>query len=156
MWHLFIPEIPIAEKIFRSLVVYIFLLIAFRFSGKRQVGQLTPFDLIVILIISNVLQDAVIGKDASIGGGMIGAATILVLNFLLVEVTYRYKKARRLLENSPTLLVHDGKVIEENMRRERITHDELHAALRRNGLVEVTQARFAVLEEGGGISVVSK
>ncbi|MBI2884469.1 MAG: DUF421 domain-containing protein [Candidatus Methylomirabilis oxyfera] len=154
MWTLFIPEISIAEKMLRSGVVYLFLLLAFRFTGKRQVGQLTPFDLVVLLIISNVVQNAVIGNDVSLGGGLIGAVTILALNYGVTEVTYRSKRARRLLEAQPTLLIHNGRILQENLRRERITLDELLAALRRNGLVEPAQARYAVLEENGGISVI--
>src|SRR5574337_914231 len=114
MWNLFIPEISIAEKILRSGVVYLFLLLAFRFTGKRQVGQLTPFDLVVLLIISNVVQNAVIGNDNSLGGGLIGAVTILALNYGVTEMAYRSKRARRLLEAQPTLLIHNGRILEEN------------------------------------------
>ena len=154
MGNIFLPEVPVAEKILRSAVVYLSLLIVFRFTGKRQVGQLTPFDLIVLLILSNVVQDALIGGDNSIGGALIGVGTIFLLNSAFVEITYRFKKARRLLESKPTLLIHDGRILEDNLRQERITHDELLAALRRSGLVEASQARFAVLEETGGISVI--
>ena len=86
MLNIFIPEISIGEKVLRSVVVYLFLLVAFRFTGKRQVGQLTPFDLVVLLIISNVVQNAVIGNDNSLGGGLIGAVTILALNYVVIEV----------------------------------------------------------------------
>src|SRR5205807_866869 len=105
----------------RSVVVYVFLLVAFRLTGKRQVGQLTPFDLIVLLIISNVVQNALIGNDNSLGGGLVGAAAILALNTVVVEVTYHSRRARRLLEAQPTLLIHDGRLLEDNMRRERVT-----------------------------------
>lgn len=156
MFSIWIPEISIAEKIVRSVVIYLFLLLAFRFSGKRQVGQLTPFDLVVLLIISNVVQNAVIGNDNSLGGGIIGAATILVLNYVIVEIVYRFKRARRLLELSPTLLIHNGRVLDEHLRRERITLEDLLAALRRAGLVEPRQARYAVLEENGAITVIPR
>ncbi len=156
MLSIFTPEIAIAEKIFRSLIIYMFLLVAFRFTGKRQVGQLTPFDLVVLLIISNVVQNAVIGPDNSLGGGLIGALTILLLNAAVVEVTFRYKRARRLLEPQPTLLIHNGRVLEEHMRRERITVDELHAALRRSGVIDPEKVRLAVLEENGQISVIPR
>ena len=154
--NLFIPEIALSEKVIRSAVIYLFLLIVIRLVGKREVGQLSPFDLIVLLIISNVVQDAVIGRDASLGGAMVGVLTILILNYLLVEMTFRYKRARKLLEATPTLLVHNGKIMDQNLKRERITHEELLSALRQNGLVEPSQARFAVLEENGHISVVPK
>lgn len=156
MLKIFIPEIAIAEKVVRSVVVYLFLLVAFRFTGKRQVGQLTPFDLVVLLIISNVVQNAVIGNDNSLGGGLLGATTILVLNYAIAEVAFRSKRARRLLETQPTLLIHNGHILQDNLRRERITIDDLLGALRRNGLVEPAEVRFAVLEENGSISVVPR
>ena len=156
MLNLLLPEIGLGEKVFRSVVIYLFMLLAFRFTGKRQVGQLTPFDLVVLLIISNVVQNAVIGNDNSLGGGIIGAVTILALNYLVVELTFRSKRARRLLEAHPTLLIHNGRILYENLERERITHDDLLSALRRSGVAEPTKVRFAVLEENGGISVVPR
>jgi uncharacterized membrane protein YcaP (DUF421 family) len=156
MEHLWIPDISIWEKVLRSVVVYLFILLAFRFTGKRQVGQLTPFDLVVLLIISNVVQNALIGSDNSLGGGILGAVTILALNFLVVEMTFRFKPARRLLEGEPTLLVHNGRVIRHNMDREKITQEDLLSSLRRNGLADVEKVRFAVLEENGQISVIPK
>ena len=154
MAHLFVPEVPVAEKIFRSVVIYLFILAAFRFTGKRQVGQLTPFDLVVLLILSNVVQNAVIGNDNSLGGGIIGALTILGLNAGMIEVTYRSKRLRRLVESTPTLLIHNGKVLENNLRRERLTYDDLLAALRQSGVADPSKVRVAVLEENGTISVV--
>jgi uncharacterized membrane protein YcaP (DUF421 family) len=156
MEHLWMPDISIWEKILRSGVVYLFILLAFRFSGKRQVGQLTPFDLVVLLIISNVVQNALIGNDNSLGGGILGAATILILNFIVVDLTFRFKPARRLLEGEPTLLVHNGRVLRHNMDREKITQEDLLSALRQNGLADVEKVRFAVLEENGQISVIPK
>ncbi|HYB72395.1 MAG TPA: YetF domain-containing protein [Candidatus Sulfotelmatobacter sp.] len=156
MLHIFVPEVSVAEKLVRSLAVYVFLLVAFRFTGKRQVGQLTPFDLVVLLIISNVVQNAVIGPDNSLGGGLLGAIVILLLNWAVVEIAFRYKRARRLLEATPTLLIHNGHVLHENLRRERVTLDDLLAALRKNGVVEPSQARYAVLEETGTISVIPR
>jgi uncharacterized membrane protein YcaP (DUF421 family) len=156
MLHIFVPDIPIAEKVLRSVVVYVFLLVAFRLTGKRQVGQLTPFDLIVLLIISNVVQNALIGNDNSLGGGLVGAAAILALNSAVVEVTYRSRRARRLLEAQPTVLIHDGRLLEDNMRRERVTLDDLLAALRRNGVTDPAHVRLAMLEENGGISVIRR
>ncbi len=156
MEHLWLPDISVWEKILRSGVVYLFILLAFRFAGKRQVGQLTPFDLVVLLIISNAVQNSMIGNDNSVGGGMIGAATILILNWIVVEVSYRFKPARRLLEGQPALLVHNGKILTENLKHERITLEDLQAALRRSGVGDVHQVRYAVLEENGQISVIPK
>jgi len=151
---LFVPDIPVAEKIFRTVVVYVFLLIAFRLTGKRQVGQLTPFDLVLLLLISNVVQNAIIGNDNSLGGGLIGAVAILVLNWLIAEITYRSKRVRRLLEAQPTILVHNGRILHDNLARERVTMDDLLSALRRNGVADVSHVRVAMLEENGGISVI--
>jgi len=151
---LFAPEIGIWEKVLRSVVVYLFMLLAFRFTGKRQVGQLTPFDLVVLLIISNVVQNAVIGPDNSLGGGLLGAAVILGLNYVVVELTFRSKRLRRLIEATPTLLIHNGHILYANLRKERVTLDDLHAALRRNGIADAEHVRVAVLEENGGISVI--
>jgi uncharacterized membrane protein YcaP (DUF421 family) len=156
MPSIWLPEISVWEKVLRSLVVYVFLLAAFRLAGKRQVGQLTPFDLVVLLIISNVVQNAIIGPDNSLGGGLIGATVILLANYLVVELTFRSRRARRLLEASPTLLVHNGRILHENLTSERVTLDDLHAALRRSGVPEVGQVRVAVLEENGGISVIPR
>src|SRR6266446_9782625 len=156
MPNIFLPEVSVAEKVLRSVVVYAFMLLAFRFTGKRQVGQLTPFDLVVLLIISNVVQNAVIGPDNSLGGGLLGAAVILGLNYAFVDVTFRSKRLRRLLEATPTLLIHNGHILYQNLRKERITLDDLHAALRRSGIVDPEQVRAAVLEENGGISVIPR
>jgi uncharacterized membrane protein YcaP (DUF421 family) len=156
MEHLWMPDIPVWEKILRSVVIYLFILLAFRFTGKRQVGQLTPFDLVLLLIISNVVQNAVIGNDNSLGGGMIGAATILALNYLVVEISYRFKSLRHLMAGEPTLLVHNGRVFKERMEKERITMQDLDAALRKSGVASVEKVRYAVLEENGQISVIPK
>jgi uncharacterized membrane protein YcaP (DUF421 family) len=151
---LFVPDISILEKIFRSVVVYLFLLVAFRITGKRQVGQLTPFDLVLLLLISNVVQNAVIGNDNSLGGGLLGAATILILNYVVVDLAYRSKRLRRILETSPTILIHNGKILHDNLVRERVTMDDLLAALRRSGVADPAHVRVAMLEENGGISVI--
>lgn len=148
------PEIPVGEKVVRSVVIYLFLLIAFRLTGKRQVGQLTPFDLVVLLIISNVVQNALIGNDNSLGGGLIGATVLLALNRAVIELSYRWKRARRLLESAPTLLIHNGRILHDNLRRERITVDDLLAAIRRSGVADPEQVRVAILEDNGSISVV--
>ena len=154
--NLFVPEISVWEKIARAGIIYFFILLAFRFTGKRQVGQLTPFDLVVLLIISNVVQNAIIGPDNSLTGGVIGAITILALNYVVVELSFRFKGVRRLLEAQPTLLVHNGRVLQENLKKERVTMDELLAALRRSGLASPEHVRFAVLEETGSISVIPR
>jgi len=156
MNHILIPDIPILEKIVRSVAVYFFMLVAIRVSGKRQVAQLTPFDLVVLLIISNVVQNALIGKDDSLTGGLIGATTIFLLNFVVVQIAYRSKKARRVLEAQPTLLVHRGRILEKNLAHELMTHDDLMVALRENGIDDPKKVNAAILEENGRVSVITK
>jgi uncharacterized membrane protein YcaP (DUF421 family) len=149
MW---LPEVSVAEKVVRSAVVYTFLLLAFRLTGKRQVGQLTPFDLTVLLIVSNVLQNAMIGPDNSIGGGLVGACVLFLLNGIVARLTFHSRRLERLIEGTPTPLLRDGNVDETAMRRELVTRAELHAALRDAGLCEIHEARFAMLEANGKIT----
>ena len=153
MWW---PEVGVGEKIVRSLVVYVFLVIVFRLTGKRQVGQLTPFDLVVLLIVSNVLQNAMIGPDNSVFGGLLGAATIFGANAVVARLTFYSRRLELLIDGQPTTLVHQGKVDEAALRRELVTRAELHAALRDAGMCDVGEARFAVLEATGRITAGTK
>ena len=151
-----IPDIPIIEKVIRSAVVYGFLLLAFRMAGKRQVGQMTAFDFVVLLIISNVVQNALIGNDNSLGGGLIGATAILLLNAAIAWLTFRYKRLERLVEHTPTVLVKHGRIVRENLRRERLSLPELRAALRREGMVSLRDVWYVILEEDGHLSVIRR
>jgi len=153
--NILVPDIGIAEKLLRSVVVYTFLLVAFRLCGKRQLGQLSAFDLVVLLIISNVVQNAVIGNDNSLGGGLLGATTILLLNLLVAYVTFRFKRADRMIEHSPTVLVRHGRILRDNLRRERLGPRDLRAALRHHGVVSIRDIRYAFLEEDGHVSVIT-
>ncbi len=153
---LFVPEVPVAEKIIRSAAVYIFLLIAFRLAGKRTLGQMTPFDLIVLLVISNVVQNALIGNDNSVGGGLLGATCILVINGVVAWLTSRNKRFERLVENTPTVLVRHGRIRWDNLRRECMSLPELRAALRREGILTFGDVRYAILEEDGRLSVIPR
>ena len=153
MWT---PEVMVVERVIRAAVGYGFLLVAFRLTGKRQVGQFTPFDFVVLLIISNVLQNAMIGPDNSIGGGLIGALTIFVLNGLVARVTFANHRLERLIDGEPTLLVHNGHIDEAAMARELVTRAELHAALREAGIADVREARFVMLESTGRITAGPK
>jgi uncharacterized membrane protein YcaP (DUF421 family) len=148
------PELPVLDKVIRAAAVYFFLMVAFRLTGKRQLGQMSSFDLVVLLIISNVVQNAMIGNDNSITGGFIGAATVLLLNYAVARLVVSHKRFERLIEGSPTLLVHNGRVLEGNLRRELLTRDELMAALRRQGILSIEEVRVALLEETGAITAV--
>jgi uncharacterized membrane protein YcaP (DUF421 family) len=153
--NILIPDVSVAEKLVRSVVVYLFLLVAFRLCGKRQLGQLSAFDLVVLLIISNVVQNAVIGNDNSLGGGLIGATAILLLNLVVAYVTFRFRRADRVVEHSPTLLVRHGRVLRDNLRRERLGPRDLRSALRHHGVVSIRDIRYAFLEEDGHVSVIT-
>jgi uncharacterized membrane protein YcaP (DUF421 family) len=149
MW---IPEVTVLERVIRATVGYGFLLVAFRITGKRQVGQLTPFDFVVMLIISNVLQNAMIGPDNSVTGGLVGALTIFALNIIVARLTFASPRLEALIEGTSTTLVREGVVDMDAMRRELVTREELHTALREAGIVGVENARYAVLENTGHIS----
>ena len=150
------PEIAVAEKVLRSVIVYLFLLAAFRLAGKRQLGQMTAFDLVVLLIISNVVQNALIGNDNSLGGGLIGATVILILNGIVAWLTARYKQVERVIEFSPTILVKHGRVLRANLRREQLSMAELRADLRQQGVSSLNDVRYAILEENGRLSVIHR
>jgi len=154
---IFLPEISVLEKIVRPLIVYIFLLVAFRVVGKRELGQLTPFDLVVLLTISNVLQNAMIGPDNSLGGGLIGGLTLFVANGVIVRLSIRFPRLLRLIESRPTLLIKNGKVIRNNLKREGMTYVELERALRKHDLDpsrDIALIRQALLEVDGTVTVV--
>jgi uncharacterized membrane protein YcaP (DUF421 family) len=150
------PEITVTEKVLRSVVVYLFLLGAFRLAGKRTLGQITAFDLVVLLVISNVVQNALIGNDNSLGGGLIGATAILVLNAIVAWITFRYKRLERIVEHSPTIIVRHGQILHESLRRERLSLAELRAALRKQGVMSLRNIRYVILEEDGRLSVISR
>lgn len=149
-WQL---DIPWWELVLRGSVVYAFLLILLRITGKRQVGQLAPFDLVLLLVLSNAVQNAMNGGDASILGGLVSAGTLVALNSLVSWVTYRSKTAEALIEGRPLLLIHNGAVLETHMAWARVTHHELNAALRQAGFTRVNDVHTAVLENNGVISV---
>jgi uncharacterized membrane protein YcaP (DUF421 family) len=152
--HWWVPEVSILEKVIRSIIVYVFLLVAFRMIGKRQVGQMTPFDLIVLLMISNVLQNAMIGPDNSVIGGLIGATTVLVANWLVSRAASSNRKLERAIEGVPTVMVHHGHVIEESLRRENFSREDLVSNLRSQGVFNIEEVRAAILEPSGKLSVL--
>jgi uncharacterized membrane protein YcaP (DUF421 family) len=136
----------------RTGVIYLLVLIGVRLSGKREVGQMTPFDLTLLLLLSNSVQNAMTGPDTSLLGGAVAACTLLVLNYGVAAVSGSNRHLRRLIEGEPSLLIHDGKVIESHMARERVSMDELHRALREHGINNCDQVALAVLEVDGSIS----
>jgi uncharacterized membrane protein YcaP (DUF421 family) len=157
--NMFIPEVQILEKIVRPLIVYFFLLLMFRIAGKRELGQMTPFDLIILLTISNVLQNAMIGPDNSLTGGLIGGLTLFVANGLIGRLTLHFPSIARLLEGKPTLLIEDGRVLTKNLRREVMTKAELERAVRKHDLdpeTDLPLIRRALLEQDGTVTIIHK
>ena len=153
MWH---PAIPYWELIVRGLAVYVFLLVLLRATGKRQIGQLSPFDLVLLLVLSNAVQNSMNGGDNSLIGGMVTAATLVALNYLIGLATTRNKQVEAFIEGRPQVLIHNGVLFEDVLARAKLTHHELNAALRRAGCASTQEVRSAVLENNGTISVIQR
>ena len=140
--------------VLRTLVVYCFILVAFRLSGKREVGQLAPFDFALVLLIANSVQNAMVGPNTSLIGGLVAATVLLGANFVLGRVAARNRKVERWLRGQASVLVNRGHVYESALRAEGISHEELLQALRESGCATLTECRLAVLEVDGSISVI--
>ncbi|HTR24255.1 MAG TPA: YetF domain-containing protein [Terriglobales bacterium] len=142
------------EIALRTGVIYMLVLIGIRISGKREVGQMTPFDLTLLLLLSNSVQNAMTGPDTSLAGGAVAAITLLILNYLVAEVSGGNRRFRKLIQGQPSLLVHDGQLIEAHMAKEHVSMDELERSLREHGVASYKEAALAVLEVDGSISVL--
>jgi len=140
------------EIALRTAVIYAVVLLGMRLSGKREVGQMTPFDLTLLLLISNAVQNAMTGPDTSLLGGVVAASTLLLLNYLIAEVSGGNRRFRKFVEGQPSLLVHDGEVITSHMAKEHVSMDELQSALREHGIASYHDVALAVLEVDGSIS----
>ena len=157
LWSdMFLLGLPLLEKILRPLIVYFFLVIALRLAGKRELAQLNPFDLVVLLTLSNTVQNAIIGEDNSVTGGLIGATTLLVANYFVVRVLYGHEKLERLVEGDEDVLIESGKIRLVRLKKELITLAELEAAAHRQGFASLEEIERAVLEPGGTISFFGK
>jgi len=153
---MFVLSLPIAEKILRPIAVYSFLVIGLRLAGKRELAQLNPFDLVVLLTLSNTVQNAIIGEDNSITGGIIGASTLLLVNYLVVRFLYRHEKLDRFVEGESCPLIENGKVLEHRLTQEVLTRQELEAAAHKQGFGDLGEVESAVLEPSGTISFTAK
>lgn len=136
----------------RTAAIYLVVLIGVRLSGKREVGQMTPFDLTLLLLLSNAVQNAMTGPDTSVWGGVVAACTLLIMNYLIAEVAGANRRFRKFVEGQPSLLIHDGKIISAHMAKEHVSADELHRALREHGIADYKEVALAVLEVDGSIS----
>lgn len=140
--------------VLRTLVVYLFILAGFRLAGKREVGQLAPFDFALILLIANAVQNAMVGPDTSLLGGLVAATVLLGVNFVLGRLAARSRRLERLLRGRARILVYHGKVDEEALREEGLSHEDVLQALREHGCPAITDCRLVVLEVDGTISVI--
>jgi uncharacterized membrane protein YcaP (DUF421 family) len=153
LWH---PSLHIAEFVLRGVVIYLFLLVLLRLTGRRQIGQLAPFDMILLLVLSNTVQNAMNGGDNSVTGGIVSACTLVAMNYLVGQLTYRSKFFEGLVEGRPVPLIHDGHVLHPNLRRLRMTMHELDASLRAAGVACADHVLHATLENTGQLTVIRK
>jgi uncharacterized membrane protein YcaP (DUF421 family) len=153
---MFVLGLPLLEKILRPIIVYMFLVVSLRLSGKRELVQLNPFDLVVLLTLSNTVQNAIIGDDNSVSGGLIGATSLLVINYLVVRFLYGHSKLEQIVEGQSDVLIEDGKVRAERLKKELITTAQLEAAARKQGFDSLADVDKCILEPSGTLSFVAK
>ena len=154
-WHdLLLPQPSWLEKVLRPVLIYLFLMVLFRVASKREMAQATLFDFLIILLISNVVQNAIIGADNSVLGAIAGATTLVVLSTALNRATAHSRKARILLEGRPVLLMRDGEIEEAMMKNKAISHNDLLSAIRKQGLGRLQDVGYAILELDGTISIL--
>jgi uncharacterized membrane protein YcaP (DUF421 family) len=146
--------IPAWNIVLRTAAVYLAILLGLRLAGKREIGQMTVFDLVVLLLIANAVQNAMVGPDTSLTGGILAAAVLLALNAIVAWLRLRWPRLRRLVEGSPTLLVLHGEVIADHLRREGLDEETLEAVVREHGVADLSEVEMAVLEIDGSISVI--
>jgi uncharacterized membrane protein YcaP (DUF421 family) len=157
LWtDMFVLAIPVAEKILRPIVVYFFLVIGLRLAGKRELAQLNPFDLVVLLTLSNTVQNAIIGDDNTVTGGIIGAATLLLVNFLVVRFLFRHQKLDSLVEGEATVLIENGRILEDRLTKEMLSLQDLAAAAHKQGFGDLLEVDRATLDPSGTISFTGK
>jgi uncharacterized membrane protein YcaP (DUF421 family) len=144
------------EFVLRGIIIYVFLIVLLRLTGKRQVGQLAPFDLVLLLVLSNAVQNAMNGGDNSVIGGMISAVTLVGINWIVGVLTYRSKKLEALVEGRPDVLIRDGTLFQKTLEDAKLTRHELMTALREAGCASIDDVRAALLENDGSISVIPK
>ena len=154
--HLIMPGEPIWAKILRAVLVYAFLIVGLRLSGKRELAQLNPFDLVVLLTLSNTVQNAIIGDDNSLMGGLIGASALLLMNYLVVRFMFFHPNVERVIEGDPVCLIDAGTVCEDELHKQLISVSELRSAAHRQGFETLKDVESAVLEPGGTFSFTRK
>jgi uncharacterized membrane protein YcaP (DUF421 family) len=153
---MFILGLPILEKILRPIIIYVFLIVGLRLSGKRELAQLNPFDLVVLLTLSNTVQNAIIGDDNTVTGGIIGAVALLTINYAVVRFLYDHRKLDQLVEGKADVLIEDGRIHIGRLKKELITLEELAAAARKQGFDSLTEIQKCILEPGGTLCFIGK
>jgi uncharacterized membrane protein YcaP (DUF421 family) len=153
---MFVMGLPLLEKILRPIIIYAFLVVSLRLSGKRELVQLNPFDLVVLLTLSNTVQNAIIGDDNSVLGGIIGATSLLVTNYLVVRFLYDHRKLDQLVEGRADVLIENGKVRTQHLKQELITMAQLEAAARKQGFESLRDVEQCILEPGGTLTFIGK
>ena len=153
---MFVLGLPVAEKMMRPVLVYAFLIVGLRLAGKRELAQLNPFDLVVLLTLSNTVQNAIIGDDNSVTGGVLGATTLLAVNYVVVRFLFDHEKLDRLVEGDPDVLMNNGEICHDRLRAELITRNELEAAAHKQGFSSLDDIDRAILDPGGSISFFAK
>lgn len=156
MTDLFDLAMPWWEFILRAVVVYVVVLGMVRLSGKRALGQITPFDVLLIVLLGNAVQNALLGEDTSLGGGLLLAATLILLNYGVGWLTTHSRRVERLVEGEPVLIARDGKMLPSVLRRELVTQADLDAAMRQQGCLRIEDVALAFLEINGHITIVPK
>jgi uncharacterized membrane protein YcaP (DUF421 family) len=153
MWNL---SLPWWEFVLRGIIVYAFLILILRLTGKRQIGQMSPFDLVLLLVLSNAVQNSMNGGDNTVAAGMILSVTLVATNWLTGQMTFFSKKAERFIEGKPQVLLHNGKIYERTLADAQLTRHELMAAIRANGYSDLEEIRAAILENDGSISIIPR
>jgi uncharacterized membrane protein YcaP (DUF421 family) len=153
---MFVVGLPLAEKLLRPVIVYAFLVVGLRLAGKRELVQLNPFDLVVLLTLSNTVQNAIIGDDNSVLGGLIGATSLLLTNYLVVRFLFDHRKLDQLVEGRADVLIEHGKVRAQHLKKELITMAQLEAAARKQGFASLSEVDQCILEPGGTLSFIGK
>ena len=154
--NIFVIAVPVLEKVIRTIIVYFFLVAGLRLAGKRELAQLNPFDLVVLLTLSNTVQNAIIGNDNTVTGGLIGATTLLLLNYGVVRFLYNHRKLEEVVEGKTDILIDQGKINLKLLENEVITLVELTTAAHKQGFASLDEIDVATLEPGGTISFVGK
>ena len=151
--HMFQLPLPILEKLLRPVIVYLVLVVLLRLFGKRELAQLNPFDLVVLLSLSNTVQNAIIGDDNSVTGGVIGAFGLLAINWLVVRALYSSPRMTRIVEGRSTVVIRDGKIDNQALKRESLTREELMEVIHRQGFERLGQIRRCELEPNGSFYI---